>query len=160
MKLFTFISLLLVCSLNMEGQIDPSSMLFQQLKTSDSLLFEVGFNTCSITPFEELVNEDFEFYHDQGGITPSKQAFIESLGNGLFKLSYKARRELDESSLTVYELRKNDVVYGAIQSGIHRFYAKEKDKPEYLSSIARFTHVWLLEDGVWKLSRVLSYDHN
>src|SRR5262249_421878 len=39
------------------------------------------------------------------------------------------------------------------------FYAQEKGRPEYLTSTAKFTHVWLLENGKWKLSRALSYDH-
>ena len=64
-----------------------------------------------------------------------------------------------ENSLEVYPLEKNGVIYGAIQMGIHRFYALEKNKPEYITSTAKFTHVWLLENGNWKLGRALSYDH-
>ncbi len=35
----------------------------------------------------------------------------------------------------------------------------KKAKPEYLTSTAKFTLIWLLENGKWKLSRCLSYDH-
>jgi CubicO group peptidase (beta-lactamase class C family) len=61
--------------------------------------------------------------------------------------------------MEVYPLEKNGVLYGAIQSGRHRFYEKSKDKPERFASIARFSHVWLLEDGTWKFVRGLSFDH-
>ena len=74
-------------------------------------------------------------------------------------MSYKPRRELVEGSLKVYLLKNNGVLYGAVQMGIHKFYAIEKDKPEYLTSTAKFTHLWKLENGEWKLSRVISYDH-
>ncbi len=155
--LFTFISILI--SVISYSQIDKSSQLYRTLKSNDSLLFNVGFNNCEIKQFENLVSDNFEFYHDEAGASLSKQVFIESIKNGVCKLSYKPRRELIESTLEVYSLEKNGVLYGAIQTGEHKFYAIEKDKPEYLTGTAKFTHVWLLENGKWKLSRAFSYNH-
>lgn len=141
------------------SQVDTSSELYKTLKTTDSLLFNVGFNTCDIKQFEDIVSDNFEFYHDKAGITLSKQAFIASIKDGLCKLPYKPKRELIEGSLQVYPLEKDGVIYGAIQTGEHQFYALEKDKPEYVTSTAKFTHLWLLENGKWKLSRGFSYNH-
>jgi len=141
------------------AQSNPSTGLYNTIKTQDSLLFDVGFNTCDISQFEKLLSEDFEFYHDKSGITTSKKDFIANTRDGLCKMSYKAKRVLDTGSLEVYPLENNGILYGALQSGTHSFYAIEGDKPEYLTSEARFMHVWLLEDGQWKLSRVLSFDH-
>ncbi len=125
----------------------------------DSLLFELGFNKCDTLQLEKMVSEDFEFYHDKGGITPSKAAFVQSIKNNICKLSYKPIRRLAMAGTEIYPLEQNGKLYGAIQHGIHRFYALEKDKPEYFTSIARFTHVWTIEDGKWKFLRGLSYDH-
>ncbi|MHC1777129.1 MAG: nuclear transport factor 2 family protein [Lentimicrobium sp.] len=141
------------------SQVDPSSALFKTLQTQDSLLFEVGFNTCDITQFENLVSNDFEFYHDKSGITATKTDFIAGIRDGLCKMDYKARRELVENSLEVFPLENNGEIYGAIQTGSHRFYEVKDVKPDQLTSTAKFTHVWLLENGSWKLSRGLSYDH-
>lgn len=141
------------------AQEKHDSKLFKTLKSRDSLLFDVGFNKCDIAQFEALVSDDFEFYHDQSGVTRSKSEFTKSIRDGLCKLSYKPRRELVEGSLEVYPMYDNGVLYGAIQSGEHRFYAIEKDKPEYLTSTARFIHLWKLENGEWKLIRALSFDH-
>lgn len=141
------------------GQINRSDELYRTLKQKDSLLFNAGFNTCDTAELGRLVSDDFEFYHDKSGITPTKADFIASIQNGLCKLDYKPRRELVEESLEVFPLNNNGVLYGAIQTGRHNFYAKEKDKPEYLTSTAVFTHLWLLENGNWKLKRVLSYSH-
>ncbi|MFH1118178.1 MAG: nuclear transport factor 2 family protein [Bacteroidota bacterium] len=154
------LSLIFCCfSYGVFSQVAISSDLFSMLKAQDSLLFGIGFNTCDITQFEKLISDDFEFYHDKSGITTSKVSFIAGIRDGLCKMDYKPRRELVENSLEVYPLENNGVLYGAIQTGSHRFFALEKDKPEYLTSVARFTHVWLLENGLWKLSRGLSYDH-
>lgn len=150
---------LLLVSCALFSQVAPSSALFRTLKAQDSLLFEVGFNTCDIIQFEKLVSDDFEFYHDKSGITASKADFIASIRDGLCKMDYKARRELVENSLEVFPLENNGVLYGAIQTGSHRFYEVKDVKPDRLSSVAKFTHVWLLENGLWKLSRGLSYDH-
>jgi hypothetical protein len=35
----------------------------------------------------------------------------------------------------------------------------EKDK-SHLTGAAKFIHVWLLENGQWKFSRGISYDHH
>ncbi len=160
MKMIHVAILLLLVSTPLCAQVDRSPALYKTLKTQDSLLFTIGFNTCNIQQFEELVSDDFEFYHDQSGVTSGKAVFIAGIRDGLCKLPYKPRRQLIDSSLKVYPLNKDGVLYGAIQAGEHLFYAIEKDKPEYVTSAATFTHVWLIEDGKWKLSRGLSYNHH
>lgn len=145
----------------LNAQVEKSSELFQQLKAADSLLFNVGFNTCNMASFEKVVSENFEFYHDKGGITNSKADFIKAFKNGLCKTpeTYQSRRELVKESLEVFALKNNGELYGAIQNGRHQFHEKSVGSPETKGNIARFTHLWLLEDGVWKLTRSLSYDH-
>jgi hypothetical protein len=158
MKTIVIVIISLLSSISSIGQAD-TSQLFKTLKANDSLLFSIGFNTCDIAQFENLVADTFEFYHDVTGITSSKKAFIDGIKNGLCNMAYKARRELVENTLTVYPLKKDGVLYGAVQTGEHKFYVIEKDKPEYLTSTAKFTHIWLLVNGVWKLSRAISYNH-
>lgn len=133
--------------------------LFENIKRQDSLLFDVGFNTCNTVQIEKVISSDFEFYHDQAGATFGKDAFISDIRNGLCKLSYKAFRELEPASMEVYPLYRHDTLYGAIQTAFHRFYALKGDKPWRFTSRARFTHLWILENGAWKLKRGLSYDH-
>ena len=96
-------------------------------------------------------DEDFEFYHDKGGIDHSKSEFIETLKNGpCANLTIENRRTLKTESLEVFPLyTKTNELYGAVQSGTHHFG----------NSSPKFTHLWLLVEGQWKLSRVLSFDH-
>jgi CubicO group peptidase (beta-lactamase class C family) len=157
-KHFIHIPLILL-TLFANAQVEKSSALYKTIKEKDSLLFTIGFNTCDITQFKKLLHDDFEFYHDQGGITSSKSEFIKSIQNGLCKLNYKPKRVLDEKSVEIYPLKNKGVLYGAIESGIHSFYALEENQEAYLTSIAKFTHVWLLENGNWKLSSGVSFDH-
>jgi hypothetical protein len=159
MKAFLITATMVLVSAPLLSQANISSDLYKAIKSNDSLLFDIGFNTCNIQQFENLVSADFEFYHDEAGITRSKEIFIAGVKDGLCKLNYKPRRQLVENSMQVYPLKKNDVLYGVIQTGEHRFYAIEKDKPEYLTSTAKFSNLWLLENGKWKLTRSLSYDH-
>ena len=140
-------------------QPDESDNIFKTIKENDSLLFNVGFNTCNIDILQDLIGQEFTFYHDQAGVIESKDVFIESVQNGICKLPYKAVRILNQSSVTIYPLKSNETIYGAIQSGAHSFYALEGNNQKYLTSIAKFTHVWIIENGVWKLRSVLSYDH-
>ncbi|MCA6074319.1 nuclear transport factor 2 family protein [Fulvivirga sedimenti] len=153
----TILSLLLILPLLAAGQ--NTDDLYNTLRAQDSLLFDVGFNTCDVEIFERLVADDFEFYHDQSGITPDKASFIKGTREGLCKLDYQPIRQLDAGSLKVFPLKNNGVLYGALQTGSHRFYAKKGDEPLVLTSSALFDHLWMLEDGEWKLKRVISYAH-
>ena len=57
-------------------------------------------------------------------------------------------------TLEVYPLNG----YGAVEIGVHRFYHPyEQDHGEV--GEAKFIHVWQNKDGVWKITRVISYDH-
>ncbi len=126
----------------------------------DSLLFQVGFNQCNLTPFHDLLDDQFEFYHDQSGSTRSKVKFIEQIEQGLCKLDYQATREIIAGSIEVFPLKSSGVLYGAVQQGKHRFYAKYGNKEPEITSEARFTHLWLVDQGKWTLKRVLSFDHH
>ncbi len=148
---------LLACATSF-SQVKHSSELYRTLEVQDSLLFTIGFNGLDTAIFNELLNADFEFYHDKAGMLNSKAAFIQSI-KALGTLTYKPQRQLIEGSLEVFPLEKNGVLYGAIQRGEHQFYALNIPKPSQLTATARFIHVWLLENNRWKLSRALSYDH-
>lgn len=155
--LFTVIFLLYFnCS---NAQVSKDSALFIQLKKTDSLFFEETFNKCNLELLETYIPNDFEFYHDVNGIQNRTQfftAFKESLCSNPDR---KPIRKVIEESLEVYQLKNNGEIYGAIQKGIHLFYIKEPNKELYLTNIAKFTSLWNLENGQWKLARVLSYDH-
>jgi hypothetical protein len=132
--------------------------LFTELKQKDSLVFNLGFNECDTAQLRALISDDFEFYHDQSGLLDSKENFIRNIPN-LCNMNYKPTRVLVDGSMEVFPLYSNGDLYGAIQKGVHEFYGEEPGKPKYLTSTAKFTHVWILENGEWKLKRVLSYDH-
>jgi hypothetical protein len=142
------------------SQQDDSTIqeLFVELKQKDSLVFNLGFNECDTAQLRVLISDNFEFYHDQSGLLDSKENFIRNIPN-LCNMNYKPTRVLVDGSLEVFPLYSNGELYGAIQKGEHEFYGEEPGKPKYLTSTAKFTHVWILENGAWKLKRVLSYDH-
>lgn len=125
----------------------------------DAAVFEDGYNGCDIDSLATVVADDLEFYHDQGGAQYGKQVFLDSMQNGICDLDYKARRELVEGSMEIFPLHNQGELYGLIQHGEHRFHAKYPGGVEYPSGIAKFTMLWLLEDGEWQLARVLSFDH-
>lgn len=132
--------------------------IFTLLKEKDSILFKLGFEQCDTNSLRNIISKDLEFYHDQGGVMDSRAQFLQSIV-GLCQMNYKATRELDENSLTIHLLKNNGALYGAIQTGKHRFYGEEEGKPKHLTSTAEFTHLWILEMNEWKLKRVLSFNH-
>ncbi|MEJ7822693.1 MAG: serine hydrolase [Chitinophagaceae bacterium] len=154
---FIFIIIFIVDS---KAQVDNNSELYKTIISKDSILFNVGFNTCDISKFEILLSEKFEFFHDKDGISYRKK-FLNDLRNGLCgkPASYQARRELLPESTEIYALYNRGNLYGAIQEGMHQFFEKQTDKLEKFGSSAKFTHVWLLENGEWRLTKSLSYEH-
>ena len=160
MKKYFIIICLFTISFSAPAQVDKNASLYKTILSKDSLLFNLGFNTCDISQFENLLSENFEFFHDKDSISYKKQ-FLYNFRNGLCKspTTYQSRRELIPESTEIYPLYKNKMLYGAIQTGKHRFYEKTLGKEENYASSAKFTHVWRLENGVWKLNIGLSYDH-
>lgn len=154
--LFVFTSVLIQTS---SAQIPESSELFSELEEKDSILFDQGFNECNLTATESLISEDLEFYHDVSGVQNREDFFKAIRENICSGGAQKPIRKLVEGSLTIFPLRNGGKLYGAIQEGVHEFYIKEAGKDLYQTGSAKFTHVWILEDGNWKLKTVLSYDH-
>jgi hypothetical protein len=145
--------------LEIEHSKNEQSELYYLLKEKDSLMFELSYNQLDTSILEELATDDIEFYHDQGGATYSKEDFINGM-KSLANLSYKARREVVPGSIEVFPMKKNGELYGALLKGEHNFYAKEpNDKPEYFTSKAKYTVLWILIEDKWRMSRIYSYDH-
>ncbi|HEX6861267.1 MAG TPA: nuclear transport factor 2 family protein [Thermoanaerobaculia bacterium] len=134
--------------------------LHDEIAAVDRMLFDAVFNTCDTQALAGLVTDDFEMYHDKGGLVSTSGAqFVENI-KGMCERQktgedYRARRELVEGSLEVYPLDN----YGAVEVGVHRFYKKTEGQPDKLVEIAKFTQVWKKEASGWKLARVVSYDH-
>lgn len=134
--------------------------LYDEIAEKDRVFFDAFFNRCDIATLGSLLTEDFEFYHDKGGMTAnSREEFLKAIRGTCERqkagTDYRARRELVEGSLEVYPLNN----YGAIAIGVHRFYQKLEGGGEKLVEIARFTNLWKKEADGWRMSRVLSYDH-
>jgi hypothetical protein len=108
-----------------------------------------------------LISDDFEFYHDQGGITKGKQAFIQSIDKNICNFpGRKSRRELVAGSTKIYPLYQNDgTLYGMLQKGEHKFYFSMNGDPEQKGAVALFSHLWIKEGENWMLQRSYSYDH-
>lgn len=142
------------------SQVQKNSELYRIILTNDSLLFNIGFNTCDIKQIETLLSDNFQFIHDQDSIS-SKQEFLNSMRNGLCSSPsyYQSKRELISESTEIYPLYSNDLLYGAVQMGNHRFYETTSTGSKVYASSAKFTHMWVVENGVWKLISALSYDH-
>ena len=157
------IFVLLAGTLSTHGQLPQDSELHLLLKEKDSVLFHAAFENCDPQTMASLFTEDFEFYHDKGGATMGRDSFLspmyEICSQNAEDWVQPSRRILIENSLRVFPLRKDGALYGAIQEGMHRFEFLNGQQEYQQGDIARFTHLWILEDDQWKIKRELSYDH-
>jgi CubicO group peptidase (beta-lactamase class C family) len=144
-------------SANSKAQVDKTSELYKIIRSKDSLLFNVGFNTCNIKQFEILLSDNLKFYHDKDGVS-DKTKFIFDLKNGLCKSpeTRQVKRLLIKESIEIFPLYRNGVLYGAVHNGEHLFYEKRESQP----GIAKFSNVWEMENGEWKLATSFSFDHH
>lgn len=139
---FLFLSSLL------SAQVAKDSELFLALKKHDSLFFEKSFNQCDLIFLEKAIHPDLVFYHDQGGVQ-NKIIFLESVKNNICSNpNQKPIRKVITESLEVFPLYQKGQLYGVIQNGMHEFYIREQGKEDVLTSSARFTHVYLLENNI------------
>src|SRR5277367_4138474 len=123
--------------------------LFDTIKSLDAKLFD-AYNHCDLETLGSMVSDDLEFYHDQTGLTVGKAPFLAAIKQNICG---KVQRSLLEDTLEVYPLKG----YGAVEIGIHRFH--HPDNPENVGD-AKFVMLWQNKEGVWKVTRVISYNHN
>lgn len=155
-KIFLSFIITILFNTNGKAQVDKNSDLYKTILSKDSLLFNIGFNTCDIKQFEILLSDNLKFYHDIDGIS-DKTKFLFDIKNGLCKSpeTRQVKRFLVKESTEIFPLYKNGILYGAVQNGEYIF----SEKRESQRGIAKFSHVWQLENGEWKLVTSLSFDH-
>ena len=131
-----------------------------RLILSKDSIFWAAYNTCDMKTMQQFIADDVEFYHDKGGITSGRENLATSIRNNLCGgENNRVKRAAVTESVKIFPLKNNEVLYGAIISGEHAFYVVESGKSERLDGRAKFTHVWILQNHDWKMSRILSYDH-
>ena len=151
--------LFLILCIPVNAQIDREAPLFIELQKQDSLFFERGFNQCDFDYLNNHISEKLNFYHDQVGLQDRVGFFKSMKTNICSNPDLKPIRKLEQESLEVFPLYLNGELYGAIQKGTHHFYLREKGKADVWTSTGKFTTVWIKEATKWKVSEVLSYDH-
>jgi len=130
-----------------------SGPIFESLARMDSILFDASFASCDAARANAIFADDVEFYHDQAGFSVGEQ--VRENTRRLTASCPRNRgvtRTLVPGSLRIYPIQG----YGAVQMGVHRF----DERGASSSTLARFVHVWHLENGTWRLVRVLSLDHH
>jgi Domain of unknown function (DUF4440) len=141
------------------GQAAPDSLTALILHLDSS--FWNAYNNCDTNAIKNYFTENLEFYHDKGGVTLGASALTQSLAKNLCSnVNYHLRREAVPGTVKVYPMENNNVIYGAVITGEHLFYITQNNNPEFVDGDADFTHLWILKDGVWKMSRILSYNHH
>jgi ketosteroid isomerase-like protein len=123
--------------------------LTQTVAALDTKLFD-AYNHCDLKTLGAMVSDDLEFYHDQTGLMVGKAPFLAAIQQNICG---KVERTLVPGSLEVYPLKG----YGAVEIGVHRFH--RLGHPEDIGGEAKFVTVWQNKDGVWKITRAISYDH-
>lgn len=157
--LFLLFASCLFLSQTAQAQVDEGWRLYRELTVMDSLVFSEGFNRCNLEALTDVVSPDLEFYHDQAGYQ-DKRAFMQAMRENICSSpERKPVRKAVEGSIDVFPLYDDGELYGAIQTGDHEFYIDEPGKELYITSIARFTSLWMLQDSSWQLVHAYSFDH-
>jgi hypothetical protein len=140
-------SALAVCAQPAKDAVSTKE-LFGIVEALDRELFD-AYNKCELSKFADLFTPDVEFYHDQGGVTRSRE---EVVANTKKYICGKVRRELVPGTLEAYPIKD----YGAIAVGEHLFCELSSGKCE---GIAKFVLVWQNTGSTWRVARVLSFGH-
>jgi len=127
---------------------DQAADLFKTVQALDTRFFD-AYNQCDLATIATLVSDDLEFYHDKTGLAVGKKALLDALRENI---CHKVTRELVPGTLEVYPLAN----YGAVEIGVHTFH--HPGDPGNVGE-AKFVQLWQNKDGVWKITRVISFDH-
>ncbi|MDR3688052.1 MAG: nuclear transport factor 2 family protein [Fimbriimonas sp.] len=138
--------------IELEFHSSTAHPLFATIAEEDGRLFD-AFDARDLAGVSNFFSKNLEFYHDKDGLIGYRK-MVDSFRRH-FAETTKVKRVLDPESLEVSPVRG----YGAIESGIHRFYSQEPGKDWVLSATAKFVNVWKNDHGKWRIFRACSYDH-
>jgi hypothetical protein len=124
--------------------------LFKTIQSLDTRLFD-AYNHCDLVSFSSLIAEDVEFYHDKTGLALGRANLVNGIKNNICG---KVTRQLVSGSLEIYPIAN----YGAVEIGIHRFHHPGHEDSDSVGE-AKFVQLWQNKDGNWKITRVISFDH-
>mgnify|MGYP002642008061 FL=1 len=124
--------------------------LFNKVANLDSSLF-AAYNSKNLNLMKTYFTKDLEWYQDNGGLIDFEKVF--SNFQSIFNRDYDLKRNLIRESLEVHPIEG----YGAIEIGKHQFKHIENGKLEI--GTFKFVMIWKNDNGNWKISRVISYDH-
>jgi hypothetical protein len=127
-----------------------SGELYNQIRQQDSLLF-VAFNSQNLDGMKAFFDQGLELFQDNTGVRNYDQV-ITAFG-GIFKQGFVLTRKLVPGSLEVYPIKD----YGAIETGQHTF--SHTENGQLIVGTFKFLHIWQHKDGVWKITRIVTYDH-
>ena len=130
------------------ASLTPQDPLYKTIAAADAAVFAAS-NRCDLETMANFFTDDLEFYHDRTGLAVGKADLLQKTKANICG---KMVRELVPGSLEVYPLHD----YGAIQIGTHRFL--HPGEPNNIGQ-ARFIHIWRNQNGAWRITRVISYDH-
>jgi len=124
--------------------------LFSKVANLDSSLF-AAYNSKNLDLMKTYFTKDLEWYQDNGGLIGYEKVF--SNFQSIFNRDYSLTRNLIKESLEVHPIEG----YGAIEIGKHQFKHIENGKLEI--GTFKFLMIWKNDNGNWKITRVISYDH-
>jgi hypothetical protein len=127
-----------------------SGPLYNEIAKIDSLQF-AAFNTRNLDQLMNYFDISLELYQDNTGVRnydQTKQAF-----GSVFKMNYVLTRKLVPGSMEVYPIKD----YGAIETGQHTFSHVENGQLQV--GTFKFMQIWQKKDGVWRVTREITYGH-
>ncbi len=136
---------------------DSDSNWDAQVRQADDIYWH-DFNFGTSAALNSHLTKDVEFYHDLGGTSLGYEA-LSKVNAGMDNTKNRLRRDIVPDTLRIFPMRKGPDLYGAIVMGDHDFFATESGKIVRRVGRASFTHLMLLQDGVWKVARIYSYHH-
>ena len=126
--------------------------LYDAIVYMDSVFFQ-AYNTCTLNLdiYGAFYADDIEFYHDKGGLTNFEHTV--NFMKDVVKNNNGLRRDMVKGSLEIFPIPG----YGAMEIGAHTFCHLENGKQD--CGTFKFVHIWQKKNGIWKISRVVSYGH-
>jgi len=140
--------------------LPPGPALREAVEAADARFFRLFFEECDPAEIAKFLTDDFEMYHDKGGVIATAAApfvadYAKTCAARQAPDAWRSRRALLPETLRVDPVPG----FGAIEEGDHIFFERKGTGPEKEVGRAHFVQLWKLDGAQWRLARVFSYSH-